>query len=81
MVEFGVYRSPDEFHFEAAIKDFPMNVASFCKPWQLEAFTKMFTMSPSALCSHRARVMEWLVSLVERFKVEENELHDQMPDH
>eukprot|EP00971_Amphidinium_carterae_P109411 2166713-Amphidinium_carterae.1 len=42
MVEFGVYRcgSPDKFRLDASIKEFPMNV--------LEAFAKMFTMSPSA---------------------------------
>eukprot|EP00971_Amphidinium_carterae_P325688 6456083-Amphidinium_carterae.2 len=80
-MEYGVFRTPQEFHTEACLKPFPMEHAGLAKPWQVTALRTMLRRSPYEVSILRSRALTWMTRMAKYFEGEEAVIHNEMPDH
>ena len=79
--KYGIYRSYAQWHEEAKMKLFPMDVACSLKAWQIKALTRMLTLSPLQLIEHRKFVVNWLINIVKKHQVDEDKFQEKKPNH
>eukprot|EP00971_Amphidinium_carterae_P344141 6484345-Amphidinium_carterae.1 len=81
MSRYGVYYTPEEWHWVASKLVFPMDCMPFATPWQARAMKELLESTPGEVVAKRSNRIQRLIQMITELKHEEARLRVDMPEH